>query len=73
MQNIRDEEILRKFGDNLRRVRLAKGKTQEQLAEDAGISQVQIARIENGKINTSLCTIQRLLDGLGVKANELFK
>jgi transcriptional regulator with XRE-family HTH domain len=72
MQNIRDEAILKSFGDKLRKARVVKGKTQEQLAEDAGISQVQVARIENGKINTSLCTIQRLLDALGVKANVLF-
>lgn len=71
MHVVRDEKILKQFGDNLKRIRLEKGKTQETLAEDSGISQVQIARIERGKLNTSLCTIQRLIIALKVDANAL--
>lgn len=73
MVSIRDEEIIKGFGQNLRSLRLQAGKTQEVLAEDAGISQVQIARIENGKLNTTLCTIQRLIRALNVDANSLFE
>ena len=36
------------FGKNLRIIRIEKEKSQEQLAEYAGIYQVQIARIESG-------------------------
>lgn len=65
LQNIREEE-------NLRRLRLKKGKTQEELAEDAGISQVQVARIEGGKINTTIFTVQRQITALNINASELF-
>ncbi len=73
MHKVRDEEVLKAFGANLKKVRLEKGKTQEELAEDAGISQVSIARIEGGKLNSSLCTIQRIIKALEIDSNSLFK
>ncbi|TNE53866.1 MAG: XRE family transcriptional regulator [Bacteroidetes bacterium] len=60
------------FGQNVRRIRMDKGLTQEELAEGAGISQVQIARIEAGKINTSISTVVAIAKALGVKEDELF-
>ena len=73
MHKVRDEKILRKFGENLRSARLSQGITQEKLAEEAGISQIQITRIETGRLNTSVCTIQRIIDALEISANDLFK
>lgn len=40
--------------------------TQKELAEKTGIAQGDISRIENGKGNPSLKTLQKLADGLGM-------
>lgn len=72
MHKIRNEKVMAMFGRNVRRVRMDKGFTQEELAEGAGISQVQIARIEAGKINTSISTVVAIAKALGVKEGELF-
>lgn len=72
MHKIRNEEVMAMFGRNVRKIRMDKGFTQEELAEGAGISQVQIARIEAGKINTSISTVVAIAKALGVKEGELF-
>lgn len=72
MHKVRSEEVMAMFGQNVRKIRLDKGLTQEELAESAGISQVQIARIEAGKINTSISTVVAIAKALGVKEGELF-
>jgi transcriptional regulator with XRE-family HTH domain len=72
MHKIRNEKVMAMFGQNVRRIRIEKNLTQEQLAEGASISQVQIARIEAGKINTSISTVVAVAKALGVGEGELF-
>ena len=72
MHKVRDIELMAKFGENLKNVRLARNFTQEYLAEEAGISQVQIARIEKGRLNTSISTAYALMKALQAEANDLF-
>ena len=43
------------------------GLTQEQLAERMGTSHSAISRIESGQHRTSVATLQRLADALGVR------
>lgn len=64
--------ILINFGKQLRLVRLAKGYTQEQLANELGIEISQISRIERGVINTSVSTLYAICKVLGVDISELF-
>jgi len=52
---------------------MSRGITQEELAYKTGLALSQIARIETGKLNTSISTVQVILDALGAEANELFK
>lgn len=73
MHKIRSEKVMARFGKNVRRLRLERDLTQEELAEGAGISQVQITRIESGKINTSISTVVAIAGALGVGEGELFK
>lgn len=61
------------FGKNVHDIRLSKGYTQEYLAEEAKISQVQVARIESGKLNTSISTVASLAVALNVEVGEFFK
>lgn len=64
---------MRKFGENLRRVRKERGFTQEELAFKSGISLSQIARIEIGILNTSICTVYRIADTMEIDAGLLFR
>ncbi|MEG2310564.1 MAG: helix-turn-helix transcriptional regulator [Clostridia bacterium] len=60
------------FGLNVKKYRILKKLTQEQLAESIATSAVQIGRIESG---SNACTIQMVLKlciALGVTPNDLF-
>ena len=60
------------FEKKLRLARLAKGFTQEQLANELGIEISQISRIERGVINTSITTLYSISKVLNVDVSELF-
>ncbi|MBS1651283.1 MAG: helix-turn-helix transcriptional regulator [Bacteroidetes bacterium] len=71
MLKYRDEKILTQFGKHLKQVRASKKATQEELAYTSGLSLSQIARIETGKINPTLCTILEIAKNLNVKPQVL--
>jgi predicted transcriptional regulator len=73
VQSVRNERLLKRFAKNLKSARKSRGITQEELAYKTGLALSQIARIETGKLNTSISTVQVILDALGAEANELFK
>ncbi|MDQ3635353.1 MAG: helix-turn-helix domain-containing protein [Acidobacteriota bacterium] len=52
--------IQQKFGENVRKIRLQRGISQEKLAELAGLHRTYISSIELGKRNVSLQNIQAL-------------
>ncbi len=54
------------FGTILKRLREAKGLSQQELAEQSGISRVQITRLENDTRAPLLATAQALSAALGV-------
>jgi len=70
--NIRNQELLNKFGLALRAKRKAMGYSQEELALRSDISISQIGRIETGKINPTLCTLNVIAKGLEINLEELF-
>jgi DNA-binding XRE family transcriptional regulator len=47
------------------RLRIERGLTQEQLADKVGTTQSTIARLESGKANPSLLTLERVAAALG--------
>jgi len=69
--NFRDEKILASFGKNLQKVRKLRSFTQEELAYESGLSLSQIARIETGKINPTVCTLITIAKTLKIKASDL--
>ena len=60
-------------GKNVRRLRLACGKTQEALAAEAKIDLTYMGGIERGRRNPSLEVIARVAAALGVEPSALLQ
>ncbi len=61
------------FGANVRRERVARGITQEKLAELMEVNPRTIQKIEAGKLNILLTTIQRLQKALDCSWDSLMR
>ncbi len=72
---LENEEIqfIQNFGKRLRKIRIEKNLSQENLANDADIPINQVGRIERAEIFTSLKTIYRLSKALNIEIIELFR
>lgn len=70
---IRNKEIMKKFGDRLRQIRKEKNITQEELSYRTEIALSTIARCELGNLNTTLCTLVVLAQGLEISPKEFFE
>jgi transcriptional regulator with XRE-family HTH domain len=68
----RYQNFLKHVGANVRNVRLSKGYTMEQLANEANIETRQLGRIERGEINTTIVSLKRLANCLKVKVQGFF-
>ncbi|PKG24365.1 helix-turn-helix domain-containing protein [Niallia nealsonii] len=66
-------DFLKIVGDSVRIYRKAKGLTQEELAEQAGLQSTYIGGVERGERNISLDTLDKILRGLDISAYQLFK
>ncbi|MHB8644445.1 MAG: helix-turn-helix domain-containing protein [Thermomicrobiales bacterium] len=66
------EEAAYKLGTRVRELRLARGWTQEQLAERAGIHEKFLGAVERGERNVTLRNIARIARGLNVPIMALF-
>jgi transcriptional regulator with XRE-family HTH domain len=58
---------------NLRRLRHAKGMTQEELAERAGLSARYIGGIERADVSASVTVLGQVAEALEVEAAELVR
>jgi len=61
------------IGDNVKRFRISKAWTQEELAKRAGISAAALVRIERNQSEPHMSTIRKLADALKVDPSELVK
>ena len=57
---------------NVRRIRLARGVTQEQLSHESGVMQSHLSEIEAGKRNATIDLIGAIALALGVPVAMLF-
>lgn len=71
MNKLRNKEELEQFGKKLNQLRVSKNLTLENLAFEAEMEVSQIHRIEKGKINPTLTTLNALAKGLKIKLAEL--
>lgn len=65
--------IRKKFGERVRKLRLATGMTQEAFADHCGFARTYMSRVETGGANPSLDAIKTLADALKVEIKVLFE
>lgn len=70
---MKEDQILLFFGENLRRLRLEKKLSQEELAYMCELDRTYISGIERGKRNLSLINIVRIASALNVSAQKLLE
>ena len=59
------------FASNLRKIRLSKHLSQEQLAELSGLHRTYVGSVERGERNISIDNIEALAKSLGVSVAQL--
>jgi len=67
-----DATLLKEFGENLRKIREAKGLSQEVVGDSLGSDGSHIGKIERGEKRITILTVMKLLSALKCEANELF-
>ncbi len=65
------DELLKKFGLNVKIQRLKKGLTQEELSNKLNMHITYLAKIETGRVNMSLGKILELANTLKTDINNL--
>lgn len=65
-------DIVKVFGDNLRKYRNQIGLSQEALAEKCGLHRTYISAIECYRRSIALENVQRIADALDIDAYKLF-
>lgn len=61
------------LGRNLRRAREQAGLTQEQVAERSGVHSTEVSRIERGKRDPQVSTVERLAKAVEVSPSDLLR
>jgi len=64
-------DVRTRLGRNLRRLREAKGWSQEAFAHEAGIHRTYVSDIERGARNPTITVVEKLAKPLGVQMGEL--
>lgn len=64
--------FIRKFGDQLKKIREERGYSYRQMAQLCDVDHSQISKIEKGKVDIQITTVLELAKGLNVEPKELF-
>lgn len=67
-----NDDLARSVGQRLEAIRKAHGLSQRALAKRAGVTNGTISLIESGKMNASLSSLKRVLDGIPIGLSEFF-
>jgi transcriptional regulator with XRE-family HTH domain len=65
-------DIKKKFGKQVKKLRLEVGLSQEKLAYEADLDRTYIPSIEKGERNVSITVVEILAKALKVKITDLF-
>jgi transcriptional regulator with XRE-family HTH domain len=63
----------KKLGENLRKLRLKKNMSQVDLATALDVDRAYISNIENGRMNPTLSTLEKIAGALEIPMSELVK
>lgn len=72
MQTTSEQKFLKAFGKRVAEIRKRRGVTQQQLAEDIGVSVVTVAYIETGKQWVRPKTLGKIAKSLKANISDLF-
>ncbi len=67
------DALLVALGDTIRRIRISKGISQEELALLAEVDRSYMGRVERGENNAAMLTLARIARGLGISIAKLMK
>ncbi len=70
--NKNDKEILMNIGSNIRKYRLTKGWSQEQLAQECDLHRTYIGGVERGEKNITILNLLKIKNMLEVRLDELY-
>lgn len=73
MSGVRNENYIKAFGNNLRKIRVSKGMTCEDLEAATEIDAKQISRLERGERSPTISTIYVLAQGLSIPPYKLLQ
>lgn len=71
MKDAQEDKILKEFGKNLGKLRVAKKISTREFAYLADISHSSVGRLEAGETNPSMTTLLKLAEALAVDLNTL--
>jgi len=61
----------KRLGANMRRIREEKSLLQKDFAKKVGLDAAYLSNIENGKMNVTIATLEKIAKALGVQLKEL--
>ncbi len=64
-------DVRGRLGANVKRLRQAKGLSQEELAFEADMHRTYVSGIERGRRNPTVTVLERLAQALGATSSEL--
>lgn len=64
-------DIIKVFGENVRKYRIAMGLSQEDFAEKCGLHRTYVSAIERFQRNISIENVQKIADALGMESYRL--
>jgi transcriptional regulator with XRE-family HTH domain len=65
------DDVVRRLGDNVRKLRQDRGLSQEAFADEAGLHRTYISDIERGARNPTITVVEKLAKALKVPAGQL--
>ena len=66
-------KISKKLGNNLKKIRLAKGMSQGDICRATGMDRGYISRVENGDKNLTISNLEKIAKALKISPDELIR
>ena len=72
MPFVEPDDLLREVGDTIRRLRAARGFSQEAFAQEARLNRAYMGGVERGQRNVGVVNLYRIARALDMSLAELF-